>query len=301
MPKGVFRMKKLLLVLLVPVLVLGLMVGCGYETGVEVDAYLQGSWTALTVAGASATDIFVLALGDHDVFVTPNEMTVRYEGLNDIESVPFNIQFKYGYPTKDGRAFPFERSNVNSKVNLSVSFLNATIESKGDFFDKLKIINTPAGRKALADVSDVSDSTYTGLDLVSDMTDAMIEAAFNAYFAAPLNIITFAQLTDKQKDDWKATYANIYKSVWVERLITEMAAKANLNLGIESFVVMGELLVSDYRSGAELAKLSTVVLSTTKNNVAEEQGLAFFGLKYSENVPLYMLQIPLSVGVYSQN
>jgi hypothetical protein len=70
--KGVFRMKKLLLVMLVPVLVLGIM-GCGssLETGSELPYILHGTW----INNDADLDTDAVALAPWFVF-SANEMTI---------------------------------------------------------------------------------------------------------------------------------------------------------------------------------------------------------------------------------
>ena len=336
MPKGVFRMKKLLLVLLVPVMVLGLMVGCGYETGVEVDAYLQGQWRAVTItvpANAGPDGGVFPALGAHDLFITPNEMTVRYTSINGVESVPFNIQFKYGYPTRGGREYQFARSNAVSPINLGAQNLNATVESKAAFFDSLKLLD----RKAFAvhptsqaifavikAIEDFDEDEDTPFSLVEAIEAAMIAAgvagtanyiefndpllptattSHNVWNRANSDIVIFNDEGDLIGGDADSDEAIALLKAWfVELMFNDMRQITGLvgSFDANSFAVSGELLVSDYRSGAELAKLATVVLSQSKNNVIDTQSIAFFGLKYSDNVPLYMLQVPLAVGKYRQ-
>jgi hypothetical protein len=87
--KGVFKMKKLLLVMLVPVMVLGMM-GCGgnLETGTEIPEWLQGYW--VTSAAPDASSILFSA-NEATLFsaVTPGPSTVKmayrveYKGPTD--------------------------------------------------------------------------------------------------------------------------------------------------------------------------------------------------------------------------
>jgi len=92
--KGVFRMKKLLLVMLVPLLVLGVM-GCGgdFVAGNETDAYLQGNWAGVeNVAGSTgALVFFVNSLEDYGLAISAGQLTVIYQDL----VFPFRTEFTY--------------------------------------------------------------------------------------------------------------------------------------------------------------------------------------------------------------
>ena len=82
-------MKKLLFVLLVPVLVLGVM-GCGknYVNDTETDAWMQGSWTGneAAVGGLpAATSAMSLA-------ISAGQLTVKY---GDFYVMPYRTEFNY--------------------------------------------------------------------------------------------------------------------------------------------------------------------------------------------------------------
>jgi len=89
-------MKKLLLVLLIPVLVLGLVIGCGnLETGSEVDAFVQGTFYSNNAAAGIIPGIGDPVDGkDGEILLTfsANQLTVK---ILDFISRPYRVEFNY--------------------------------------------------------------------------------------------------------------------------------------------------------------------------------------------------------------
>jgi hypothetical protein len=119
-------MKKLLIVMLVPFLVLGVM-GCNNDptTGSEADFQLQGEWKydhtdALPTAAGSlfpaAKTPLLASVGSGDfvkLVITANEVTLQFQGL----SFPYRAEFAYtygSYASADGRYFNVGGTNVTT-------------------------------------------------------------------------------------------------------------------------------------------------------------------------------------------
>jgi len=247
--KGVFRMKKLLLVMLVPVLVLGVIACGGFETDTEVDAYIQGFWT-----GADAATVFSANTGI-DLFITPNEMTARYEVLGKVESVPFNIQF----------------NRVGGKASRFIQFAV-------DGSDPVVYSTNVEDLSIYTDVSKATVIDFLKIDGVGFAADY----DFAGFAGADADAIALA----------KATFFDVL----VEDILV---AAGTVEAG--SFLIGGTLLVSDYRSGSELATVGVLILTQHENNIEAEQAFIITSIKFAEDVPWYMLSLPFKVGLYTQN
>jgi len=258
-------MKKLLLVLLVPVLVLGVF-GCGgFETDTEVDAYLQGLWTADTAGGAMFQSMTV----QEDLLqlvITPNEMTVRYYALGKVESVPFNIQFNRATRTRYVDMF------AGATVGQGLTNLKA--------WEALGAADTASAavKVALFDslVRNFNRDDLARMDgvLRTEMTAALAAGGTNA--AGKVRTINAA-------------------AVALGALNTVATTDVNAHL------IAGTLLISDYRTAQELGNAVVMVSSVSADNLADEQSLIILGINYSDDVPWYMLSVPIQVGVYGQN
>jgi hypothetical protein len=106
--KGVFKMKKLLLVMLVPVMVLGMM-GCGggLETGTEIPEWLQGRWTN------SGTD-------SGAIVVTANEISVFDSAT--LANVTAILAFRVEYKGPTDRAKVAAAAGTGEDAKFSLTF-----------------------------------------------------------------------------------------------------------------------------------------------------------------------------------
>jgi len=80
-------MKKLLLVMLVPVLVLGV-IGCGdtWVDDTETDAFVQGNW-----AGVDNDDVGILNPLNYEIAISAGQLTIMYADL----VIPVRTEFAY--------------------------------------------------------------------------------------------------------------------------------------------------------------------------------------------------------------
>jgi len=269
MPKGVFRMKKLLLVLLVPVLVLGLMVGCGYETGAEMNAYLQGAWESDATDGAGWEFLPYNESGttaDHQLIITPNEMVIRYELFGEAESVPFNVQFRSAHPRY--RTVSFGAGSIGDFISFADD-------------EPLTSATDTVGARKIAFINGLVSIT-SNLPIVDGNGDPTGDTVQRR--------IRLRDFTDAEK-------IGAFDSMVAEIL----AHNAQVIPHAENTLVGGTFIVSDYRSAAELATLSIIVLTGLANNYGAEQWMLVGDIVWSEDVPFYMLSVPLQLGAYTQN
>jgi len=251
-------------VLLVPVLVLGVLACGGFETDTEVDAYVQGLWAAVTGGDTLFTPITNVPSGIQLV-VTPNEMTIRYEELGDVKSVPFNIQFSRMHRGRDGRF-------------------------ASDFF-------WTSGTDIAAsweDYDDVLTDSIAGYVGDARTSANIAKADFIGRLARNIDGVGFTTITyaglDLDDDDDKVTL--------FDALITSLTAGHTATF--TDHIIAGTLVMSDYRTGSELANVSVALYSNSDNNLTGTQSFAILGYRFADNVPWYMLDVPLKVALYRQ-
>jgi len=261
--KGVFRMRKLLLVMLVPVLVLGVIACGGFETDTEVDAYMQGSWSSITTDASIWLPNVGSQAGDIQLFITPNEMTVFYDQFGKIVSTPFNIQFKRAsgkdrflqgivgtapdYKPAWACLTDFDVSGVYKPETVMIN-----VRPKEDFIDKFnvkwdKIDFNSSYRIKNFDVTDLFDQAELWFELL-EMGD-------------------HAVLTEQ----WATT--------------------------VDSFIVFGVLTVSDYQTATEIGTVPVVTL-VQDDSFGAPRAMAILGIAFADNLPFYMLDVPFRVGMY---
>jgi len=121
-------MKKLLLVMLVPVLVLGVMSCVEGVTDTEVDAYIQNAWAS----AASPTNLPLIGLNDGDVklIISANQMTVK---TSTFTSKPFRITFDY-FNADSKTRWVSNKADIED-VLVQVKELSGLLDADGAFVD----------------------------------------------------------------------------------------------------------------------------------------------------------------------
>jgi hypothetical protein len=189
-------MKKLLLVMLIPVLVLGV-IGCwDNEVGTEVDQFVQGTWTP--VAGST----FIPAVSNiYSLIFTPNQMVLQVRSVADNldMSTPYIAEFKYGdqIDAKDRwTVAPFGIVNRASLANFI--FDSSTNEYEGDFFEEVYDLEELDEFLAF-----ISTASAVDADALEDLFDALLDA-----FEAIVGIAYAKDLFDAYKNNVDAAIIN---------------------------------------------------------------------------------------------
>ncbi|MCL2271990.1 MAG: hypothetical protein FWC19_04180, partial [Treponema sp.] len=232
-------MKKLLLVMLVPVLVLGI-IGCAQGvTETEVDAYIQGAWGSKQTAIAPMPAI---GANDDDItlYVSANQMTVKnIVGVSN----PFRIEYTY-----TGVAPHKNRVDVAALAAGGSNWAAGTASASGQVFNVTDGgTNITALFEALGMTSIVvggpgaaAGATFKTLDEV----DAIFKGFFESSIAASLFPAGSGAATVSLND------------------LTAAASGINALIPVDaSEVIIGDLQVYTWESNIDLGKFKTLMVA----------------------------------------
>jgi len=212
-------MKKLLLVMLVPVLVLGVMSCVEGVTDTEVDAYIQNAWSS------SATPAVLPAIGTADgdikLIISANQMTVK---TGTYTSKPFRIQFAY--------------LNTDSKARW--------VSSAGASAAEWAMTDDPSADTIAALLSQVKGLNELTASASAYKSEAYVKSALEKFFDE--SVLAAASLT------WSAAGTAAFDDDTVDgvaALFDDIFSGENSTRGL-----VGELTAFGWEDGVEIAKLT---------------------------------------------
>ena len=255
-------MKKLLLIMLVPVLVLGVM-ACSkdYTTDTEVDAYIQGAWDSLPGGGATWLPSIGTATADVELFFTANEVTIRYESAGEVFSKPYHVELDH-----------FGAVGLKPYYTFPSTYDTAVWDP----------INPPAtgGQMAFDDVNSIMG--FFGI--VADDTKVFKTRGFDRVTAATLG-------DDYTSNNWYSLLGEAFVAT---------GGIINPRTGLTDQQIVGKLTIFNYEDRVEIATVGLIYSGDWENprNGAKQQ-LSVINIQFAEDVPWYMLDIPLRVGIYN--
>ena len=254
--------------MLVPVLVLGVMAcSSDYSTDSEVDAYIQGAWDSSQtgpINGLAATWLpgIGVAASEVELFFTANEVTIRYPAAGKVFSKPYHVEFSY----LDGIEF----------IDLNYGDMNYT----GSY------MSLPGSNLASIEYTDYAKiMKYFGID--SNDTRFFRTANFPVYSEA------------------NSTWGAPASAAWLQLLGEAFSASAGgtqptINGHLTAWQIVGKLTIFNYEDRVEIADVGLIYSGTNEDTrIAGGSRLSVFNIRYAEDVPWYMLDLPLRVGLYN--
>jgi len=225
-------MKKLLLVMLVPVLVLGI-IGCAPGvTETEVDAYIQGAWASIFTSPVANLPAVGAAEEDITLYVSANQITVKNKVGGGLSN-PFRVEFAYG-----GVGENKNRVNVKALAAGSATWAagtGAAANTDNTLTDLLNAINF--GNIAAAGATYITYGALNGL-IDSFFEKAVGTALFPGVAASPA----------------EATVSST--------ALVEAASKFSVLIpGDASEVIIGDLQMYTWEGNIDLGKFKTLMVA----------------------------------------